>query len=245
MPTRPCSNKFLEQRRPHRRRDPRGACARAAWPARSSRTLWLGVSEQGRASAARRRGVLSAGAVGSRRRQRRASGRRRSGANAERQDAVCGVRVQDCDRPRRGSLTFFRVYSGVRRSGDTVLVPRLDKSETIGRLVQMHANERRRSKKCAPAISRPPWTCRTSRPATASRTPRTPLTLEMMDFPEPVIAAAIEPKTAADDASCEALAKLVREDPTLRVARRRGVGPNDPERDGRAASRDRRRPPAA
>jgi len=117
-----------------------------------------------------------------------------------------------------GSLTFFRVYSGVLRSGDTVLVPRLDKSETVGRLVQMHANERLeieevRAGDIAAAVDLPDVTTGDS-----LTTPKNPLTLEMMDFPEPVIAAAIEPKTAADDAGLrEALAKLVREDPTLRV----------------------------
>ena len=117
-----------------------------------------------------------------------------------------------------GSLTFFRVYSGVLRSGDTVLVPRLDKSETVGRLVQMHANERLeieevRAGDIAAAVDLPDVTTGDS-----LTDPKNPLTLEMMDFPEPVIAAAIEPKTAADDAGLrDALAKLVREDPTLRV----------------------------
>ena len=75
-----------------------------------------------------------------------------------------------------------------------------------------------RSTRFVPAISRPPSISRTSRQATASRNPTSPITLEMMDFPEPVIAAAIEPKTAADHALLnDALAKLVREDPTLRV----------------------------
>ena len=117
-----------------------------------------------------------------------------------------------------GSLTFFRVYSGVLRSGDTVLVPRLDKSETVGRLVQMHANERSeieevRAGDIAAAVDLPDVTTGDS-----LTDPANPLTLEMMEFPEPVIAAAIEPKTAADAARLgETLAKLVREDPTLRV----------------------------
>jgi len=117
-----------------------------------------------------------------------------------------------------GSLTFFRVYSGVLRSGDTVLVPRLDKSETVGRLVQMHANERSeieevRAGDIAAAVDLPDVTTGDS-----LTDPANPLTLEMMEFPEPVIAAAIEPKTAADAARLsETLAKLVREDPTLRA----------------------------
>ena len=117
-----------------------------------------------------------------------------------------------------GSLTFFRVYSGVLRSGDAVCVPRRDKTETVGRLVQMHANERSeidevRAGDIAAAVDLKDVTTGDS-----LTDPENPITLEMMDFPEPVIAAAIEPKTAADHARLgEALAKLVREDPTLRV----------------------------
>jgi elongation factor G len=117
-----------------------------------------------------------------------------------------------------GSLTFFRVYSGVLRSGDSVYVPRRDKTETVGRLVQMHANERSeieevRAGDIAAAVDLKDVTTGDSLTA-----PTHPLTLEMMDFPEPVIAAAIEPKTSADHARLgDALAKLVREDPTLRV----------------------------
>ena len=117
-----------------------------------------------------------------------------------------------------GSLTFFRVYSGVLRSGDAVYVPRRDKTETVGRLVQMHANERSeidevRAGDIAAAVDLKDVTTGDS-----LTDPESPITLEMMDFPEPVIAAAIEPRTAADHARLsDALAKLVREDPTLRV----------------------------
>ena len=120
--------------------------------------------------------------------------------------------------PAAGSLTFFRVYSGVLRAGDAVYVPRRDKTETVGRLVQMHANERSeidevRAGDIAAAVDLKDVTTGDS-----LTHPANPITLEMMDFPEPVIAAAIEPKTAADHALLsDALAKLVREDPTLRV----------------------------
>jgi elongation factor G len=118
-----------------------------------------------------------------------------------------------------GSLTFFRVYSGVLRSGDSVYVPRRDKTESVGRLVQMHANERSeidevRAGDIAAAVDLKDVTT-----GDTLADPKHPLTLEMMDFPEPVIAAAIEPKTSADHARLgDALAKLVREDPTLRVS---------------------------
>jgi elongation factor G len=117
-----------------------------------------------------------------------------------------------------GGLTFFRVYSGVLRSGDAVHVPQRDKSEVVGRLVQMHANERSeidevRAGDIAAAVG-----LRDVTTGDSLTDPANPITLEMMDFPEPVIAAAIEPRTAADHARLgDALAKLVREDPTLRV----------------------------
>src|SRR5688572_8014144 len=117
-----------------------------------------------------------------------------------------------------GSLTFFRVYSGVLRSGDSVYVPQRDKRETVGRLVQMHANERSeidevRAGDIAAAVGLKDVTTGDS-----LTDPDNAITLEMMDFPEPVIAAAIEPRTAADvELLGEALAKLVHEDPTLRV----------------------------
>jgi elongation factor G len=117
-----------------------------------------------------------------------------------------------------GNLTFFRVYSGVLRSGDGVYVPQRGRLETVGRLVQMNANERSeidevRAGDIAAAVGLPDVATGDSLTA-----PDEVITLEMMDFPEPVIAAAIEPKTAAEhDRLAAALAKLVREDPTLRV----------------------------
>jgi elongation factor G len=117
-----------------------------------------------------------------------------------------------------GTLTFFRVYSGVLRSGDAVYVSQRDKTETVGRLVQMHANERSeidevRAGDIAAAVGLKDVTTGDS-----LTDPAHVITLEMMDFPEPVIAAAVEPRTDADNAGLgAALAKLVREDPTLRV----------------------------
>ena len=121
-----------------------------------------------------------------------------------------------------GGLTFFRVYSGVLRRGDAVYIPRCDKTETIGRLVQMHANERSdltevRAGDIAAAVGLKDVTTGDS-----LTDPSAAIALEMMDFPEPVIAAAVEPKTRADHERLPgALAKLVREDPTLRI----GVDP--------------------
>jgi elongation factor G len=115
-----------------------------------------------------------------------------------------------------GSLTFFRVYSGILRSGDVVYVPQRDKTETVGRLVQVHANERSdidevRAGDIAAAVGLKDVTTGDSLTA-----PGSAIALEMIEFPAPVIAAAIEPRTAADHERLgSALAKLVREDPTL------------------------------
>ncbi|HUL83643.1 MAG TPA: elongation factor G [Gammaproteobacteria bacterium] len=120
--------------------------------------------------------------------------------------------------PFVGNLTFFRVYSGVLSSGDTVYNPVKDRTERIGRLVQMHANERSeieevRAGDIAAAVGLDDVTTGDS-----LTDPSKPITLEKMEFPEPVIAIAIEPKTQADEEKMGlALGKLASEDPTFRV----------------------------
>ena len=121
--------------------------------------------------------------------------------------------------PFVGSLTFFRVYSGVLKSGDTVFNPVKGKKQRIGRLLQMHANHREeiqevRAGDIAAAVG--------LKDATTGDTlvdPRDPITLERMDFPEPVISVAVEPKTKPDQEKMGlALGKLAHEDPSFRVA---------------------------
>ncbi len=117
-----------------------------------------------------------------------------------------------------GKLTFFRVYSGVLKAGQTVLNASKDKKEKVGRLLRMHANKREEVKTaragdivCALGLNR------TSTGDTLCDT-TFPILLESLDFPEPVISVAIEPKTRADQDSLDmALAKLADEDPTFRV----------------------------
>ncbi len=118
-----------------------------------------------------------------------------------------------------GSLTFFRVYSGVLKSGDAVYNPVKGKKERIGRLVQMHANSREeitevRAGDIAAAIG--------LKDTTTGETlcdPAQVITLEKMDFPEPVISVAIEPRTKADQEKMSvALGKLAKEDPSFRVS---------------------------
>ncbi|WP_338884140.1 MULTISPECIES: elongation factor G [Xenorhabdus] len=121
--------------------------------------------------------------------------------------------------PFVGNLTFFRVYSGVVNSGDTVLNPVKDKKERFGRIVQMHANKREEIKEVragdiAAAIG--------LKDVTTGDTlcdMNSPIILERMEFPEPVISVAIEPKTKADQEKMGiALGRLAQEDPSFRVS---------------------------
>ncbi|TAN71724.1 MAG: elongation factor G [Methylobacter sp.] len=120
--------------------------------------------------------------------------------------------------PFVGALTFFRVYSGVLNSGDSVYNPVKKKKERIGRIVQMHANSREEVKEVragdiAAAIG--------LKDVTTGDTLcdlKEVIVLERMDFPEPVISVAVEPKTKADqDKMALALSKLAQEDPSFRV----------------------------
>ncbi|OCQ53402.1 Elongation factor G [Photorhabdus australis subsp. thailandensis] len=121
--------------------------------------------------------------------------------------------------PFVGNLTFFRVYSGVVNSGDTVLNPVKDKKERFGRIVQMHANKREEIKEVragdiAAAIGLKDVTTGDTLCDISA-----PIILERMEFPEPVISVAIEPKTKADQEKMGiALGRLAQEDPSFRVS---------------------------
>jgi elongation factor G len=120
--------------------------------------------------------------------------------------------------PFVGTLTFFRVYSGSLKSGDTVYNPLKHKKERVGRMVQMHANSREEIKEVlagdiAAAIGLKDVTTGETLCAEDNQ-----ITLEKMDFPEPVISVAVEPKTKADQEKMGiALGKLAQEDPSFRV----------------------------
>ncbi|MCP5419221.1 MAG: elongation factor G [Gammaproteobacteria bacterium] len=120
--------------------------------------------------------------------------------------------------PFMGTLTFFRVYSGVLQSGDTVYNPVKSKKERIGRIVQMHANSREDVKEVrAGDIAAAVGLKEVSTGDTLCDQNRV-ITLERMEFPEPVIAVAVEPKTKADQEKMGiALSKLAQEDPSFRV----------------------------
>jgi len=120
--------------------------------------------------------------------------------------------------PYVGSLTFFRVYSGVLRSGDSVLNTVKDKKERIGRILLMHANNREEIKEVrAGDIAAAVGLKQTTTGDTLSD-PDKVITLERMEFPEPVISVAVEPKTKADQEKMGlALGRLAQEDPSFRV----------------------------
>ena len=120
--------------------------------------------------------------------------------------------------PFVGNLTFFRVYSGVLNSGDTILNPVKGRKERIGRILQMHSNDRKEIKEVhagdiAAAVG--------LKDVTTGDTLcdlKNPIMLERMEFPDPVISVAVEPKTKPDqEKMATALQKLAKEDPSFRV----------------------------
>jgi elongation factor G len=120
--------------------------------------------------------------------------------------------------PYVGTLTFIRVYSGVLRSGDTVYNPIKDREERIGRLLQMHANNRTEIKEIlAGDIAAAVGLKKVTTGDTLCDIDKV-IILEKMVFPDPVIAVAVEPKTKADQEKMGiALSKLAQEDPSFRV----------------------------
>src|SRR5512142_474955 len=133
-------------------------------------------------------------------------------------EAFAGLAFKIMTDPYVGQLIFFRVYSGVVNSGDTIYNPIKGKKERIGRLLQMHANQREEIKEVragdiAAAVGLKDVTTGDTLCDVAS-----PITLERMEFPEPVIHVAVEPKTKADPEKMGlALGRLAQEDPSFRV----------------------------
>ncbi len=121
--------------------------------------------------------------------------------------------------PYVGTLTFFRVYSGVLKSGDSVYNPVKDRKERIGRLLQMHANSREEIKEVRAGDIAAAVGLKDVTTGDTLCDLNTIITLERMEFPEPVIAVAVEPKTKADQEKMGlALQRLAAEDPSFRVA---------------------------
>ncbi|OGT63880.1 MAG: translation elongation factor G [Gammaproteobacteria bacterium RIFCSPLOWO2_02_FULL_47_50] len=120
--------------------------------------------------------------------------------------------------PFVGTLTFFRVYSGVLKSGDTVYNPVKSKKERVGRILQMHANSREEIKEVRAGDIAAAVGLKDVTTGDTLCDINNVITLERMEFPEPVIAVAVEPKTKVDQEKMGmALSKLAQEDPSFRV----------------------------
>ncbi len=120
--------------------------------------------------------------------------------------------------PFVGALTFFRVYSGVLQSGDSVWNPIKGKKERVGRMVQMHSNDRKEIKEVRAGDIAAAIGLKLATTGDTLCDEGNPITLERMEFPEPVIHVAVEPRTQADQEKMGiALSKLAAEDPSFRV----------------------------
>ena len=120
--------------------------------------------------------------------------------------------------PFVGKLCFFRVYSGIVEAGSTVLNSTKDKNERIGRILQMHANHRKDLDICYCGDIAAAVGLKYTTTGDTLCDPKAPIELEKMEFPEPVIDLAIEPKTkAGQEKMAIALAKLAEEDPTFKA----------------------------
>ncbi|MCJ8313487.1 MAG: elongation factor G [Saccharospirillaceae bacterium] len=120
--------------------------------------------------------------------------------------------------PFVGTLTFIRVYSGTLKTGDSVFNPIKGKRERVGRMVQMHSNDREEINEVNAGDIAALIGMKSVTTGDTFCSPDDIITLERMDFPEPVISVAVEPKTKADqDKMGVALGKLAQEDPSFRV----------------------------
>jgi elongation factor G len=120
--------------------------------------------------------------------------------------------------PYVGTLTFFRVYSGVLHAGDTVYNPVKSKKERVGRILQMHSNSREEIKEVRAGDIAAAVGLKNMTTGDTLCDVNEVITLERMEFPDPVISVAVEPKTKADQEKMGvALSKLAQEDPSFRV----------------------------
>jgi len=120
--------------------------------------------------------------------------------------------------PFVGQLTFFRVYSGVVKTGDTIFNPTKSQKERLGRILQMHANERKEVKEVHAGDIAAAVGLKTVTTGDTLCAPGQIIVLEKMNFPDPVIAQAVEPKTKLDQEKMGiALHRLAQEDPSFRV----------------------------
>jgi elongation factor G len=133
-------------------------------------------------------------------------------------ESFAGLAFKIMADPFVGQLTFLRIYSGVLKSGDSVLNPRTGKTERIGRLLKMHANKREEIDEIMAGDICAAVGLRNISTGDTICDDKHPIALESITFATPVIAVAVEPKTKADQEKMGlALGKLAQEDPTFRV----------------------------
>ena len=134
------------------------------------------------------------------------------------EEPFAGLAFKIATDPFVGQLVFFRVYSGVLNSGDSVYNPVKGKKERVGRLLQMHANSREEIKEVRAGDIAAAVGLKNMTTGDTLSDPDHIITLERMEFPEPVISQAVEPKTKADQEKMGlALQRLAQEDPSFRV----------------------------
>jgi elongation factor G len=133
-------------------------------------------------------------------------------------EPFCALAFKVMTDPYAGQLTYFRVYSGSVKAGQTVYVSNKGKKERIGRILRMHANQREEiSEVYAGDIAAAVGVDATTGDTLCDE--KAPIVLEKMEFPEPVIAMAIEPKTKSDQEKLsQVLNKFMKEDPTFKVS---------------------------
>ena len=151
------------------------------------------------------------------------------GQNGSEQEVLCTAddneeltglifKVKVATDPYVGQLSFFRVYSGTLNSGTTVLNASRNKKERIGRILQMHANSREDIKEVRAGDIAAAVGLKEGITGETICSPKRPVTLEKMTFPDPVIHVAVEPKSKADQEKMSiALGRLAQEDPSFRV----------------------------
>jgi len=137
---------------------------------------------------------------------------------ADDQEPFCALAFKIMTDPYVGQLAFFRVYSGAANSGDQIVNTRTGKKERIGRLLQMHANSRKEIDHVATGDIVAAVGLKAVTTGDSLCAPGQEIVLEALDFPEPVISVAIEPKTKDDQERMGvALSRLAQEDPSFRV----------------------------
>lgn len=137
---------------------------------------------------------------------------------ADRDDPFCALAFKITTDPHVGKLTYLRVYSGVLNKGDTVYNSKTEKYERIGRLMQMHANKREEHQSVSAGDIVAAIGLKDLSTGDTICDPKSPIALETMVFPLPVMSVAVEPRSQSDiDKLNLALSKLAEEDPTFKV----------------------------